>query len=127
VVIASYSGCLTTGTPLDVFSQNSATASNTAIATSVATTASNDKLIYVDFSWDGTGLSPPSGMTERSTASSTCPTTRGDRRDRRQDTIAAGHAQSLAGLPCGAETGAHVDCACSTPFNPAVFLPFLVR
>ncbi|CDM57664.1 putative mannose-sensitive agglutinin [Rhizobium favelukesii] len=66
--IAVYSGALSSGSPVDVLSQNSGTLSpgTTATATGVTTTAANDLVIYAGHNWDATGtLSPPTGMTER--------------------------------------------------------------
>jgi hypothetical protein len=64
--IAAYSGCPTSGSPVDVFSQNSANTGNTATGTGVTTTQANDLLLYHGHNWDGTGtLNPPTGMTER--------------------------------------------------------------
>jgi len=62
--ISSYSGCIGSGSPVNVFSQ-AVGVSATATATSVTTTLANTKLIYTGHNWDGTGLTPPSGMTER--------------------------------------------------------------
>jgi len=63
--VAAYSGCITSGSPIDNFSQNMG---NTAVATSLGfnTTKDNDLLLYAGNNWDATGtLNPPAGMTER--------------------------------------------------------------
>jgi Right handed beta helix region len=68
--IAAYSGCIASGSPIDVSSVNSATfgalTGTTATGTGVTTTAVNELLVYLQTNWDGTGtLTPPTGMTER--------------------------------------------------------------
>jgi len=64
--IAAYSGCVTSGSPVDAFSQ---VQSNTAAAItlpSITTTQINDMLVMLAHNWTGSGaLSPPTGMTER--------------------------------------------------------------
>ena len=66
VVIASYSGCIASGDPVDVASANSSTVTGTVTATSVTTTVANTKLLFTGHNWDGDGtLTPPTGMTER--------------------------------------------------------------
>ena len=63
---ASYSGCPTSGSPVDAFSQNGANTGSTATGLSVTTTQANDKLIYLGHNWSASGtLNPPVGMTER--------------------------------------------------------------
>jgi hypothetical protein len=67
-VIASYSGVINSGNPIDVSSTNSANFGGplTATATGVTTTQNNVKLIYTGNNWDGSAtLDPPTGMTER--------------------------------------------------------------
>ena len=73
VMLAAYSNCIATGSPIDVYSKRWGSAvaggdaqSNIAIASSVTTTVDNTKLVFSSHDWDGTGaLSPPAGMTER--------------------------------------------------------------
>jgi hypothetical protein len=65
-VIASYSGCIASGNPVDVSSGNSASSGNTATATGVTTTVADTRLIYTGNNWEALGnLTPPTGMTER--------------------------------------------------------------
>jgi hypothetical protein len=65
-VIASYSGCHTSGSPIEAFSQNSANTGATATGAGIAPSSSNTKLLYIGNNWDGTKtLAPPTGMTER--------------------------------------------------------------
>jgi hypothetical protein len=65
-VLVSYSGCPTSGSPVDVFSQNGANTGNPATGLGVTTTQANDKLLWIGHNWDATGtLTPPAGMTER--------------------------------------------------------------
>ena len=65
-VMAAYSGCVTSGNPIDAFSVNSASTGSTATATGVTTTVASTKLVYAAHNWDGSGtLIPPTGMTER--------------------------------------------------------------
>lgn len=63
----AYSGCPTSGNPIDVFSQNYHTnrpvddlKGNAGRGLSVTTTQANDKLIWLGHNWDATGLAPPS-------------------------------------------------------------------
>lgn len=66
VGIASYSGVITSGSPIDVYSKNSSATGTTATGTGVTTTVAATELLYLSHNWDGNGaLSPPSGMTER--------------------------------------------------------------
>ena len=63
---ASYSGCPTSGSPVDAFSQNGANTGGTATGLGVTTTQANDKLIWLGHNWSASGtLKPPTGMTER--------------------------------------------------------------
>jgi hypothetical protein len=63
-VITSYSGCLASGSPVDIFSQN-ADPSEDAVALGVITTVANTMLVLHDHGWDGAPSTPPTGMTER--------------------------------------------------------------
>jgi hypothetical protein len=64
--ILAYSGCLASGSPIDVFSQNSASTGSTATGTGVTTTSADDTLVWLGHNWDASGaLTAPSGMTER--------------------------------------------------------------
>jgi hypothetical protein len=64
--IISYSGCPTSGSPIDAFSTNSANTGATATGLSLTTTQANDALIWIGHNWDAsTTLTPPAGMTER--------------------------------------------------------------
>jgi hypothetical protein len=68
-IISRYSGCATSGSPIDVYSkaQMSAPGSTTTTAPSITTTASKDLLVWLSHDWEGTGsISPPAGFTERS-------------------------------------------------------------
>ena len=66
VYVAAYSGCIATGDPVDVFSQNGASTGSTATYTGVTTTVASTKLVLLGHNWDGTGtLTPPTGTTER--------------------------------------------------------------
>jgi hypothetical protein len=67
VYSAAYSGCPTSGSPIDVFSQNIHTMApvndgkgNAGRGLSVITTQPNDKLLWLGHNWDATGLTPPS-------------------------------------------------------------------
>jgi len=68
-LVMAYSGCTTSGSPVDVFAQtsgNSTGAGPTLTATGVTTTQANDMLVWAGHNWDGSGaLTPPTGMTER--------------------------------------------------------------
>jgi hypothetical protein len=62
------SGCVTSGSPIDVYSKGSATGagSQTTAAPSIITTSPKDLLIWISHDWEGsTTLSPPTGFTER--------------------------------------------------------------
>lgn len=65
--IGAYSGCIGSGNPVDVFSQNSANAILVATALSVTTTGPNRLLLYLGHSWDIADVAPPASppMTER--------------------------------------------------------------
>lgn len=64
-LMLAYSGCITSGSPIDVASQNTGTGTTTT-GTGVTTTAANAMVLALNHDWEGTGtLSPPSGMTER--------------------------------------------------------------
>ena len=62
--IAAYSGCVTSGSPVDTFSVNSGTGS-TAAATGITTAGTNEMLLWVEHNWDIAAVTPPAGMTER--------------------------------------------------------------
>lgn len=67
-VIQRITGCLASGSPVDVYSKASAgaTGTNPTTATSITTTAANDLLVWLSHDWEGKGtLSPPTGFTER--------------------------------------------------------------
>jgi hypothetical protein len=125
--IAAYSGCIPTGNPVNTFSQAGA-ATATAIATSVTTTVANTKLVYTGHNWDGTGLTAPSGMTERFDGI----TYLADE-DRASAGATGTRTQTLASVnPWQAYLIALLPPGVITPFasppvNPAAFLPFLVR
>jgi hypothetical protein len=64
-VIAAYSGCTTSGSPVDALSSNTGAVSS-AVATAVTTTVGNTHLLYLAHDWTGSGaLTPPTGMGER--------------------------------------------------------------
>lgn len=65
VSIASYSGCVTTGSPIGAISSNTGTASTTTTATGITTTANNSRVLFAQHGWDISSFSPPAGMTER--------------------------------------------------------------
>lgn len=65
IAIAAYSGCITTGSPIDAVSANSGTTGTQATALSVTTTVADALLVIFDHSWDAAGHAAPSGFTER--------------------------------------------------------------
>jgi len=71
-VVAAYSGCVASGSPIDAYSKNPQIATNTSgvpgagRANSVTTTVANTKLVFWQHNWDAsTTLTPPTGFTER--------------------------------------------------------------
>ena len=56
-VVAAYSGCVTSGNPVDVLAQNFANTGALATATGVTTTVASTKVLYVGHNWDGTATS----------------------------------------------------------------------
>lgn len=64
-LIASYSGCVTSGSPIGATSVNSGTTGATSTATSITTTSANSRVLFVQHGWDVGSVSPPAGMTER--------------------------------------------------------------
>ena len=126
--IASYSGCIPTGTPFNVFSQ-AAGVGPVATATSITTTIGNTKLVYTGHNWDGTGnLAAPFGMTERDEGlvyfADEDRVTAGATSDRTQNLASSNPWQAflVALLPPGV-----VSPFAFPPYQPAAFLPFLVR
>ena len=64
-VIAAYSGAITSGSPIDVFSTNTGSGATTT-ATTITTTFNNEINLYIAHDWEGLGtLNPPTGMSER--------------------------------------------------------------
>lgn len=58
--------CITTGSPVDANSANSANFGQTTTATGITTTVAYDLLLWLSHDWTGGGsLSPPTGFTER--------------------------------------------------------------
>ena len=71
-VVAAYSGCVASGSPIDAYSTNPQNNTNTSgvpgagRANSVTTTVANTKLVFWQHNWDAsTTLTPPTGFTER--------------------------------------------------------------
>lgn len=64
-LLKAYSGCLTSGTPLNATANNTGTGT-TSIGSSITTTDFNSFLLFESHEWDGTGgRTPPTGMSER--------------------------------------------------------------
>jgi hypothetical protein len=68
--IIVYSGCIASGSPVNVYSKAFATnptaLGQTSTATSVTTTVANTQLVLSEHNWTGNGtLTPPAGMTEQ--------------------------------------------------------------
>lgn len=64
--IASYSGCIGSGSPIDVNGSGNVGGSNTsAIASAVTTTVADTLIVFGSQNFIGTAATPPSGMTER--------------------------------------------------------------
>lgn len=64
-VLHAYSGCATSGSPVDASSSNSGN-NNTTTATGVTTTAANDMLVLLAHDWTASGnVTPASGFTKR--------------------------------------------------------------
>lgn len=130
-VIASYSGSVASGNPIEAFSQNYATGTTTGTATATAITLNpNNKLIYASHNWDNSGtLTVPTGMTERfdgqlyvADEDRVSPGTSGNRT---QTLASSGPWQAflIALKPAPAAATPYAF----PPINPAAFLPFLVR
>lgn len=62
--LRAYSGCATSGSPIDASSANSGTGQITT-ATGITTTVADTMLLYAANNWEGSGTTPPSGFTER--------------------------------------------------------------
>ncbi|WP_454626946.1 hypothetical protein [Bradyrhizobium cenepequi] len=62
--IAAYSGCVMSGSPVDVSSSNSGTGS-TSTGTGVTTAGANELLLWIAHNWDIAAVTPPAGMVER--------------------------------------------------------------
>lgn len=65
--IGCYSGCITSGTPLNATSTNTGSNNLTSTGLSITTTAANSMLLWLsnDFADNANNLTPPTGMTER--------------------------------------------------------------
>ena len=125
-VMAAYSGCVATGSPIEAFGQNTSTSSVTN-APSVTTQIANDLLLYVSHNWDtAAALTPPTGMTERQDGLLYFAD------ERISSGATSSRVQTVASNPWTAFSIALMPPRPRTPFapppiNPAVFLPFLVR
>jgi hypothetical protein len=64
-VMLAYSGCLTSGSPIDSGISTQDGAGGTSTLSSITTTVANAMLLAVGQNWDANGSTPPSGMTER--------------------------------------------------------------
>lgn len=65
--LQAYSGCIKTGSPIDVFSKNTDSGGGTTTTyLGVTTTVANTMLLGISHDWEGLGaLTPPTGFTER--------------------------------------------------------------
>lgn len=61
-MLMAFSGCVTSGSPIDVSSQNSGT-NSTSTATGITTTVANDLLAYIGQCWGDAAQSTPTGFT----------------------------------------------------------------
>jgi hypothetical protein len=64
-VMLAYSGCLTSGSPIDSGISTQDGAGGTSTLSSITTTVANTMLLVVGHNWDANGSTPPSGMAER--------------------------------------------------------------
>jgi hypothetical protein len=125
VCLAAFSGCVTTGTPIDGYSYNFS--GGTADACAFSPNSTNDLVIFADHGWTGSATTPPSGMTEQ--FDTTLLTMSTITLSSRGDTGSTSHSSSnpretyyfaLRGPASGGATSL-------APANPMAFVPFLVR
>ena len=67
IEVVAYSGAITSGDPIDVFSEsvNSVNAHSSTVASAITTTVANTMLVLCIMSWDSGPFASSSGMTER--------------------------------------------------------------
>ncbi len=65
VLIASYSGCVATGSPIGAISSNTGASGTVTSATGITTTAANSRVLLAQHGWNIGTATPPAGMTER--------------------------------------------------------------